>query len=80
MPFEAVDVEGRAGVAFERLGGAKGHDGAGQVVMPGAGVGIVFLVGEGVILAQFQLWFGTEERDSVDLAAFGGNMFFVAPA
>src|SRR6056297_398440 len=80
VPVEALDIEGRAGVALERLGGAERHDGGREVVVPRAGIGVVFFVRKGVIVAQAQALFGAEQRDTVDLAPGGGGVFLVAPA
>src|SRR5690554_835995 len=80
VPAEGVDIEGRSRIGLERLGGAERTDRRRQVVMPWAGVGVVFLIVEGVIGAQFQPRFGAEQGDAVDLAARSGDMFLVTPA
>ena len=80
VPFEALDLEGGAGVALQRLGSAKGTDRSGEIVVPGAGVGIVFLFVERVIGAQLQPFPGAEQGDAVDLAAGVGDVFLVPPA
>ena len=57
VPPEGFNIEGGAGIAFQRLGGAERTDRSGQVVMPGAGISVVFLVIESVILLQHQLYY-----------------------
>ena len=48
--------------------------------MPGAGVGVVFLVIEGVVGAQVKPRPGAKQRDAVDAAAFPWHMLLIPPA
>ena len=48
-------------------------------MVPGAAVGVVFLVGECVIVAQPQPLFGTENGHAVNLAARLGDVFLEPP-
>jgi len=80
VPFEGFDIERAAGVLFQGFGGAERTHGGGDVMVPGAGIGIIFLVIKSVIGADAQAGLGAEERNAVDLAAGGGYVLFKAPA
>ena len=80
VPAEIMDVEARAGVGAQGLGGAEAGNGGGDVVVPGAGVGVIFLVAKGVIVAKDQSRRGLEQGDPVDLAADHRHMLFKPPA
>jgi len=60
VPFEGFDIEGAAGVLFQCFGGAERTDGGGDIVVPRAGIGVVFLVIKRVIGADAQAGLGAE--------------------
>ena len=78
MPFKGWDVEDAAWILFQCLGCPERPDV--RVVMPRAGICIVFFVIKGVTFALFQTLFGFEECDAVNLTAGQRNVFFIAPA
>ncbi len=80
VPLECGDVIAAAGIALQRLGRAERADRRRDVVMPFAGVGVVFLVVERVVAAQLQPRFGAKQRNTVDLAAVRRHMFLEPPA
>ena len=80
VPVKAGDVEGRPRIGFQRFCRAERHDGCRQVVMPGAGIGVVFFDVEQMVFAQLQALLRLEDRNPVDPAAARGNMFLKAPA
>ena len=80
MPAEGIYVEHRACIDAQGFGGAERGDGGGDVVVPGTGEGVVFLIRKGEVGAQFQIGFGAEQRDAVDLAAGRRDMLFKPPA
>ena len=44
MPAEGVDSVAACGIGFQGFGGAKGHDGGCEIVVPGTCVGVAFRV------------------------------------
>jgi len=74
------DIEDAAWLLFQCLGRSERLDGRRQVVMPRAGICIIFFVIKCVIFAQFQNLFCFEECDVVNLTAGQRNVFFIAPA
>ena len=48
--------------------------------MPRAGIGVVFLFLERVVVTQFQPRSGFEQRDTINFAAARGNVFLITPA
>ena len=79
VPFEAGDTIPAARVGLERLGRAERTDRRRDIVVPRAGVGVVFFIREGVIVPHPQAGLGAEQRDTVDLAPRGGHMFLEPP-
>ena len=80
MPFEGWDLEGAAWILFQCLGCSERTDGRRQVVIPRAGICIVFFLIKDVIFAQFQTLFGFEECDVVNLTAVQRDVFILVPA
>lgn len=80
MPFEGVDLERGPGVAFQRLGRAERTDRRRQIVMPWAGIGVVFRIGEQMVGQELQPRLVAKNRDTINPAARHRNMFFEPPA
>ncbi len=70
----------RPRIGPQRLCRAERTDGGRDVVVPGTGVGVVFVVVEGEIRPQRQPRLRPEQRDAVDLAAGRGDVFLEPPA
>jgi len=62
-PHEAVDIVPRARVRCQRLRGTERADRRRQVVVPGAGVGVVFRLAERVVVQKRHARFRAEQAD-----------------
>jgi hypothetical protein len=80
VPFKGWDVKDAAWILFQCLGCSERPDGRCQIVMPRAGICIVFFVIKGLTFALFQTLFSFEECDAVNLTAGQRKVFFIVPA
>ena len=58
---------------------AKGRHGGCDIVMPWAGIGVVFGIREQKLFLHNQILFSQKQGHAIYAAAFIGNKFFISP-